>query len=56
MGARLLDTLVQAAREDGLTALSLSVEPDKYARRLYERFGFQPIGHVGGSLSMLLPL
>ncbi len=35
--------------------LSLSVEPDNPARRLYERHGFQVIGTVKGSLTMLLP-
>lgn len=37
VGSRLLDTLIVAAREQGLASLSLSVEPDNYARRLYER-------------------
>jgi ribosomal protein S18 acetylase RimI-like enzyme len=36
--------------------MSLSVEPDNYARRLYERFGFQQIGKIGGSLTMVLRL
>ncbi len=57
IGARLLAALVTAAaREANMTALSLSVEPDNYARRLYERVGFQQIGQVGGSLTMLLRL
>ena len=54
IGARLLDALITAAREAELTALSLSVEPDNYARRLYERVGFRQIGQVGGSITMLL--
>jgi len=33
----------------------LSVEPDNPARRLYERYGFQVVGTVDGSLTMLLP-
>lgn len=56
VGARLLDALVIAARESGLRALSLSVEPDNYARRLYHRAGFREVGKAGGSLTMLLPL
>lgn len=56
VGARLLDALVDAAREAGLVTLSLSVESDNYARRLYERHGFRQVGLVGGSLTMLLRL
>jgi ribosomal protein S18 acetylase RimI-like enzyme len=52
----LLAALVAAAREHGLAALSLSVEPDNRARHLYERFGFQEVGTEGGSLTMLLRL
>jgi hypothetical protein len=32
------------------------VEPDNYARRLYERVGFRQVDEVSGSLSMLLRL
>lgn len=56
IGERLLDALTDAAREAGLPALSLSVEHDNYARKLYERFGFRVVGQVGGSLTMLLRL
>lgn len=56
IGAHLLDALIASARERGLAALSLSVEPDNYARHLYERFGFQQVGNRGGSLTMLLHL
>jgi ribosomal protein S18 acetylase RimI-like enzyme len=34
----------------------LSVEPDNHARRLYKRLGFETVGAVGGSLTMLLRL
>jgi ribosomal protein S18 acetylase RimI-like enzyme len=56
IGARLLNALVTQARAAGLATLSLSVEPENYARSLYERVGFQTIGAVGGSLTMLLRL
>lgn len=39
-GGVLLDALLGAARSRGFAALSLSVEPDNPAARLYERKGF----------------
>ena len=56
IGARLLEELITAALERDLDSLSLSVEPDNFARRLYERVGFRRVGEVGGSLTMLLQL
>ncbi|NUP75750.1 MAG: GNAT family N-acetyltransferase [Sinomonas sp.] len=56
IGSRLLRSLIEEARAAGIPTLSLSVEPDNHARRLYERTGFQPIGTNGGSLTMLLRL
>jgi len=41
-------------REQRHEALSLSVEPDNPARRLCERCGFQVVGTVDGSHTMLL--
>jgi len=60
VGAELLGALINdavdagLASDAGLTGISLSVERDNYAVRLYERFGFQRVGEVGGSLTMLL--
>ena len=56
VGTRLLHALVGAAGEHGLAALSLSVERDNDARRLYERAGFGPVTQAGGSTTMLLRL
>jgi ribosomal protein S18 acetylase RimI-like enzyme len=43
IGSALLDRLIARARERGLPALSLSVEPDNPAVRLYERAAFHVI-------------
>jgi len=57
VGSRLLSALLAAAHERGLTSLSLSVEPDNYARPLYERVGFRQVDQSGGGcLTMLLSL
>jgi ribosomal protein S18 acetylase RimI-like enzyme len=44
--------LVWCRRTEGEAS---GVGPDNPARRLYERHGFQVIGTVDGSLTMLLP-
>ena len=56
VGTRLLAALVAEAERSALPALSLSVEPDNPAARLYERLGFRTVGVNGGSLTMLLDL
>lgn len=56
IGSRLLDALITAARAQGLSSLSLSVEPDNHARRVYERVGFRQVDELNGSLTMLLRL
>lgn len=55
-GGRLIAALMDAAREQGIGAISLSVEPDNYAMRLYERHGFRAVGVNGGSATMICPL
>lgn len=55
-GTALLRELVTAAREEGLPALSLSVEPDNPAVHLYRRLGFVRVGTNDGSDTMLLAL
>jgi ribosomal protein S18 acetylase RimI-like enzyme len=52
-GRRLLEALLDVARETGVDALALSVEPTNIpARTLYERLGFEPVGQVRGSWTM----
>ncbi len=56
IGTQLLDALVEVARADGQRAISLSVEPDNPARRIYERAGFVRVVDDGGAWTMLLEL
>jgi len=59
VGTSLLSALLTEARDAGLAAVSLSVEPDNHARRLYARAGFhdvEQVGDPGGSITMLLHL
>ena len=56
VGTALIQALLAAARAAGRPALSLSVEPDNPARRVYERAGFAPVGTNGGAVTMLLEL
>lgn len=53
VGALLIDSLVSAARDAKLPGLSLSVETDNYALRLYERLGFNRVNEADGSLTMV---
>jgi GNAT superfamily N-acetyltransferase len=55
-GSQLLEALIQRARDDGYKALSLSVEPDNPALKLYERLGFRKVGETGGSWTMKVDL
>lgn len=56
VGTGLLRALIAQAGGTGPEQLSLSVEPDNAARRLYERLGFLTVATVGRSLTMLLRL
>jgi ribosomal protein S18 acetylase RimI-like enzyme len=51
LGTRLLAELLAAPAARG--PVSLSVSADNPARRLYERFGFRPVGVAGDAVTML---
>jgi ribosomal protein S18 acetylase RimI-like enzyme len=55
IGSALLDELIACARRRGHPALSLSVEPDNPALRLYERAAFRVL-HAGKALTMIRQL
>jgi GNAT superfamily N-acetyltransferase len=52
IGDELLHALIDRARLEGYTTLSLSVEPDNPALKLYQRFGFEKVGETGGAWTM----
>ena len=54
IGTHLLEALVECGRLQGLPALSLSVEVENPAVRLYTRVGWEVIARSDASLTMLL--
>jgi ribosomal protein S18 acetylase RimI-like enzyme len=52
LGVQLLESLLEQARSEGYEQISLSVEPDNPALRLYEQHGFAQVGERGGALVM----
>ena len=56
LGEELLSALLAQARTEAYTRISLSVEPDNPALRLYEQHGFARVGEHGGAWVMLAPL
>jgi ribosomal protein S18 acetylase RimI-like enzyme len=51
-GEQLLSALLERARDEGYDAVSLSVEQGSPALRLYERFGFRPVGEADDTVVM----
>lgn len=56
VGRTLLTELIAEARTRGIARLSLSVELDNYAKRLYSSLGFEVVDEVDGSATMVLEL
>ncbi len=56
LATALIEALKSAVAEAGYRAVSLSVEPDNPARRIYERAGFVRCGTEGGSWTMIADL
>jgi ribosomal protein S18 acetylase RimI-like enzyme len=56
IGRELLSALLEQARAEGYGRISLSVEPDNPALRLYEQHGFARVGERAGALVMLAQL
>ena len=55
-GEQLLRALLDEAKHNGFRQISLSVEPENPALRLYERFGFEQVGESNGSVVMVARL
>ena len=56
IGRALLRELIEIARNEGIKTVSLSVDPDNYACKLYGSEGFIKIGESGTSWTLLLYL
>ena len=56
IGRKLLRKLIHTAHEDGFEALSLSVDPSNFARKLYESEGFVRVGEFATSWTYKLKL
>jgi ribosomal protein S18 acetylase RimI-like enzyme len=57
LGTLLMNELAELARSAGIARLSLSVEPDNHALRLYERLGYREVSRDDtGGVRMVLEL
>lgn len=56
VGTALMQALLTELRQQQIAQVSLSVDPSNPVVRLYERLGFQEVGTVGTSITMVLVL
>ncbi len=56
IGRALLRELIEIARNEGIKTMSLSVDPNNFARELYGKEGFVKVGESGTSWTLLLYL
>jgi len=56
IGTELIKAIIQEAKAKGIASISLSVDPNNLAMRLYRRFGFTEVGTAGTSVTMKLNL
>ncbi len=56
VGSLLMTALLKAAADQGLKKVSLSVEVDNYAQKLYRRQGFTPVEKVENSWTMVVDI
>jgi ribosomal protein S18 acetylase RimI-like enzyme len=56
IGRKLLNQLIETAKQDGFNSLSLSVDPGNFASILYESEGFKKVGESGTSWTYKLEL
>ena len=54
VGTLLLGSVIARAERDRTRAISLSVNTENPAKRLYARYGFEVVGESGATLTMLL--
>ncbi|WP_232324890.1 GNAT family N-acetyltransferase [Halobacillus mangrovi] len=56
IGTLLLSEMINEVKKQGYSSMSLSVDPDNDARRLYEKYGFEKVGINGTSWDMVATL
>ena len=56
VGTALLQALLKQADKQGIQSVSLSVDPDNYARKIYEKIGFKKVDVPDNSWTMVVDL